>query len=54
MKYHFCEKTEKGKRKCKRPLTARKSVEERSVEAVKVFGKNTTCKVEIFSKTRRA
>ena len=33
------EKTLKGKRKCKHPLTARKSEVKRSVEAVKVFEK---------------
>ncbi len=36
------EKTLKGKRKCKHPLTAIKSEEKRSVEAVKVFCQNTT------------
>ena len=51
------EKTLKGKRKCKHPLTARKSEEKRSVEAVKVFCQNTTRPkggVEIVTKTRRA
>ena len=51
------EKTRKGKRKCKHPLTARKSEEKRSVEAVKVFCQNTTRPtggVEIVTKTRRA
>jgi len=51
------EKTRKGKRKCKHPLTARKSEEKRSVEAVKVFCQNTTRPtggVEIVTKTRSA
>ena len=51
------EKTLKGKRKCKHPLTARKSEEKRSVEAVKVFCQNTTRPkggVEIVTKTRSA
>ena len=51
------EKTRKGKRKCKHPLTAIKSEEKRSVEAVKVFCQNTTRPkggVEIVTKTRRA
>ncbi|MGC3978350.1 MAG: hypothetical protein QM751_09105 [Paludibacteraceae bacterium] len=35
------EKTGKGQRKCKPPLTARKSEDKRSVETVKFFCQNT-------------
>jgi hypothetical protein len=51
--HNFSQKRKKKKRKCKRPITARKSEMQCSVEAVKVFGKNTLARRErgrFFSK----